>query len=154
MGRGVGAATGPGVRRAGVISLALGLGYATAAAIGLWLAGDFIAGLFLDPAEPENWPVIEIAVRLLLIAAWFQLFDAAQTIALGALRGLRDTAVPMAYAIAGYWGLGFTGAVVLGYWVEIAPGWGGVYGVWLGFVIGLASVAVALTLRFLARSRI
>ena len=154
VGLAVGAENRPGVRRAGVISLALGLGYATAAAIGLWLAGDFIAGLFLDPAEPENWPVIEIAVRLLLIAAWFQLFDAAQTIALGALRGLRDTAVPMAYAIAGYWGLGFTGAVVLGYWVEVAPGWGGVYGVWLGFVIGLASVAVALTLRFLARSRI
>lgn len=149
-----GAADRPGVRRAGIVSLLLGLGYASAAAVLFVLAGDFIVGLFLDRADPANRPVIEIAVGLLVIAGIFQLFDAGQTVALGALRGLRDTAIPMVLAMIGYWGLGFTAALALGLWVEGDPAWTGVYGAWIGFVIGLASVAISLIIRFLIRTRL
>ncbi|MBU2091720.1 MAG: MATE family efflux transporter [Alphaproteobacteria bacterium] len=149
----IGAQDRPGVRRAGLVSLLMGLGYASTAALLFALAGNFIAGLFLDRSDPAALPVIGIAVQLLVIAAIFQLFDATQTIALGALRGLRDTAVPMVIAIFGYWGLGFPAAIALGFWVDLGEGWSGVYGVWLGFVIGLASVALCLTARFLSRTR-
>ena len=71
------------------------------------------------------------------------MFDGAQTIAAGALRGLKDTRIPAVAASIGYWGIGFTTAWLLG----VRMGYGAV-GFWWGFAAGLASVAALLTARF------
>jgi MATE family multidrug resistance protein len=128
----VGIAAGAGdreaVRRAGWTAFLLGLAFMGTMAFSLWLLRWPIVGLFLDLAVPANLVVAAFAVEFLAIAAIFQVFDGAQTIAMGALRGLKDTRVPMAIAAFGYWGLGFT--------------------------IGLAAVALLATGRFAARERL
>ena len=68
-----------------------------------------IAGLYTrDP------PVRELAARLLLMAALFQFSDGVQVGAAGALRGFKDTTIPMALCIFSYWVVGFTFAYMFG----------------------------------------
>src|SRR3546814_19827003 len=79
------------------------------------------------------------------MARLFQLADGGQAVTAGALRGFKDTRVPMVIALAGYWIVGIGTAVLLAF----PLGWGGV-GVWSGLALGLAVVWVALLLRFRA----
>jgi MATE family multidrug resistance protein len=102
-----------------------------------------IAGLYsADPA------VVALAGSLLLYAALFQFPDGIQVVSAGALRGLKDTRVPMWLAALAYWGIGMPVGAGLG----LALGWGAP-GMWLGLTAGLAVAAVLLLRRFLRSSR-
>ena len=91
--------------------------------------------------------VIEIAATLLLFIAVYQLVDDSQAVTIGALRGYKDTRVPMVYGLVGYWCV----ALPLGYCLAeglILPGVApGVYGYWTGLTVGLAIVAICVGLR-------
>jgi multidrug resistance protein, MATE family len=130
-------------RRAGFVALALGIAFMGAAAVVLWTAPEAIIAVYVDIADPANRETVEIARRLIAIAALFQVFDGMQVIAAGALRGYRDAMVPMLLATFGYWGVGFAGC-----WLFAFPLGYGAVGLWWGLALGLAVVAVLLTLRF------
>jgi MATE family multidrug resistance protein len=102
-----------------------------------------LVGLFLDPADPETPKVVAAGVQLVTMAALFQLFDGGQATAIGLLRGVQDTRVPMILASVGYWLVGLPMSYVMGFVV----GWGGV-GVWSGLIAGLVVVWAALSWRF------
>ena len=102
-----------------------------------------LIGVFMSPNEPDRAGVMAIGVGLLAAAALFQLTDAGQVMALGLLRGVQDTKVPMVIAAISYWIIGIPISYILG----ITLGFGGV-GIWLGLAIGLAVAAVLLSLRF------
>jgi MATE family multidrug resistance protein len=130
-------------RRAGQVALALGATFMTTMAVVMWCFPAAIVGLYVDVAEPANREMVGIGLRLLAIAAVFQLFDALQTVAAGTLRGYKDTAFPMLLAAIGYWGVGFAGG-----WALAFPLGLGAVGLWWGLALGLAVVATLLTLRF------
>jgi MATE family multidrug resistance protein len=130
-------------RQAGVAAFLLGVGFMGVAATVLWTKPELIAGLYIAPGAAGRAEVIALSGRLLTVAAFFQVFDGAQTIAAGALRGVKDTRVPAAAATIGYWGVGFTTAWLLG----VRAGMGAV-GIWWGLASGIAAVAVLLSLRF------
>ncbi len=109
------------------------------------LPGPLI-GLFLDPADPRREEVIAIGTVLLGAAALFQLADAMQVMAIGVLRGVQETRVPMIIATISYWLVGLPVAYTLGF----PLGLGGV-GVWLGLAAGLGLAAVLLMLWFWRR---
>ena len=46
-----------------------------------------------------------------MFAAAFQIFDGAQVVGAGMLRGLHDTRVPMIFALLGYWLFGLGGGI-------------------------------------------
>jgi MATE family multidrug resistance protein len=129
-------------RWAWLVALALGIGFMSAAAVVLWAAPGAIIGVYVDIADPANRETVEIARRLIAIAAIFQVFDGIQVIAAGALRGYRDTLVPMLLATFGYWVVGF-GAC----WLFAFPLGYGAVGLWWGLALGLAAAATLLTLR-------
>jgi MATE family multidrug resistance protein len=129
-------------RRAGFVALGLGMGFMSAAAVVLWAAPDAIIGAYVDIADPANRETVQIARHLIAIAAIFQVFDGMQVIAAGALRGYKDTTVPMLLATFGYWGVGFAGC-----WLFAFPLGYGAVGLWWGLAFGLGAVAVMLTLR-------
>jgi MATE family multidrug resistance protein len=124
------------------VALALGIGFMGAMAAVLWTVPEAIIAVYVDIADPANRETVEIARRLIAIAAIFQVFDGMQVIAAGALRGYRDTFVPMLLAAFGYWGAGF-----LGGWSLAFPLGYGAVGLWWGLALGLAVVAILLTLR-------
>ncbi|WP_299295965.1 MATE family efflux transporter [uncultured Tateyamaria sp.] len=102
-----------------------------------------LVSLFIGRDVDARAEILSIGVVLLALAALFQLVDGAQVIALGLLRGVQDTRVPMVLAGVSYWLIGMPVSYVLGF----VLGWEGV-GVWLGLVFGLACAGVALMLRF------
>ncbi len=108
----------------------------------LTLPGPIIAG-FLDPSAEGSERVRGIAVRLLMIAALFQLADAMQVVLLGLLRGLGDTRTPMIIAALSYLAVGIPCSYTLGF-----PLGYGIAGIWVGFIIGLGLAALLLAWRF------
>lgn len=138
-----------GIARAGWTAFALGVSFMAAMALVMLTMPNTLVELFLDPAVPANGPVIALAVSFLFLAALFQVFDGAQSVAAGMLRGLHDTKVPMAFAAFSYWGVALAAAVGLGFGL----GWDGV-GIWTGLALGLAVVAGLMLARWLRRERL
>jgi multidrug resistance protein, MATE family len=138
-----------GVRRAGWTAQGLGIAFMAAMGLVMWSMPTALVGLFLDLDRAENAPVVALAVEFLAFAALFQVVDGAQTIAIGALRGLKDTRVPAILAGIGYWAIGFPVAVALAF----GAGMGGA-GIWAGLALGLAAVAAFQVWRFARRERL
>jgi MATE family multidrug resistance protein len=107
-----------------------------------------LASAFLNEQTPDAAAVLAYAGPLVGIAGIFQLVDGVQAIASGLLRGLKDARVPMIMALVSYWPIGF----LLAWLLAFPLGVGGI-GIWVGFVVGLASAAVMLCLRFYLRVR-
>lgn len=103
----------------------------------------FLMRLFLDPSEPNLDAIVEMGVLLLVVSAAFQIVDATQVAALGMLRGIKDTTVPMVLAIFSYWCVGAPMAYLLGF-----PMGYGAQGVWGGLVIGLSLAAITMLARY------
>jgi len=139
----LGAGRAAAARRAGMVALALGTLFMAASALVLWSIPRAIVGLYVDIDDPANRGLVATALSLLGIAALFQVFDGVQTIAAGALRGYKDTTVPLLLAALGYWGFGFGGG-----WLLAFPLGHGVIGLWWGLALGLAVVAVLLAARW------
>lgn len=87
--------------------------------------------------------VIPIAAQLLILAAVFQLFDGAQVVGLGILRGMGDVNIPTVITFLAYWVVGLPVGYVLGIILNL-----GINGVWYGLVLGLAVSAILLYIRF------
>ncbi len=138
-----------GIKRAGWVALGLGTAFMSSTALLMWTVPHALAGLFVDLERPENARVVSLAVAFLGLAALFQVFDGVQAIALGALRGLKDTRVPAMFAVFGYWVVGFP----IGAALAFKAGMGGV-GVWWGLTIGLVVVAALALARFARRERL
>ena len=132
------------VRAIGISSAVVGTGMMMCSGLLFLTLGRQIAGLFLH--DPK---VIDLAARLLVVAAVFQLFDGVQVTMAGALRGLSDAVVPMVVVAVGYWVL----ALPFGWFLTFNMGMGA-RGVWWGFALGLGIVAVALARRFYGRTRV
>jgi MATE family multidrug resistance protein len=129
--------------RAGWVAIGLGASFMLAMAALLVLGARPIAWAFLDAAEPQAAAVAAMAAGLLTIAGLFQLTDGVQVVAAGALRGLKDTQVPMLMAALGYWGVGMPVGLGLAVWAEVGPA-----GIWLGLAVGVGLVAGLLLLRW------
>jgi MATE family multidrug resistance protein len=87
--------------------------------------------------------VIAFAAQLLIIAAVFQLFDGAQVVGLGILRGMGDVNIPTFITFLAYWVVGLP----VGYYLGMHLNWGA-QGIWCGLVLGLLVSAVLLFFRF------
>lgn len=118
-------------------------------AVMLGFAGMYaFAGGLITSALTTAREVSSLAAELLLVAAIFQLFDGAQVIGVGALRGLTDVRVPAALTFAAYWLLGLPLGYGLAFHTRLGP-----RGLWVGLAAGLAGAAISLTLRFLHKTR-
>jgi MATE family multidrug resistance protein len=98
---------------------------------------------FLPRAFTIEAEIVELAAKLLVIAAMFQLFDGIQVTAIGILRGLEDVKVPTLITLVGYWVLALPLAYCLAFKLELQT-----VGIWIALLSSLVFVSVALFLRF------
>lgn len=126
------------LRPIGFGAFGAGLGLMVVFGLGFALGGRFLA-LGFTP-EPE---VVALATRLLIVAAIFQIFDGAQVIGAGALRGLTDVKIPTGITFVAYWLV----SLPLGRWLAFHTALGAV-GLWAGLAAGLGLAAVLLAWRF------
>lgn len=133
--------------------------FATIIAIGSALALAVItASLLLGNRErvaalyTSDPAVITLAAGLLIYSALFQLSDALQVTAAGALRGYQDTRATMLITLLAYWGVGLPLGYVLGL-TSLLGQPSGPHGLWQGLVAGLTCAALLLALRLRSRSQ-
>ncbi len=138
-----------GMARAGWTGIALGTGFMALTASAMILAPMPLLAIYLDPWDAKNAVLVGFALKYLVIAAAFQLFDGMQAVAAGALRGLQDTRVPMWIAAFSYWVPGIGVALVLGFATPLEG-----VGVWIGLATGLFFAAILLTWRWYRRDRL
>lgn len=133
-----------GAARAGYTGISLSALFMSFTAMTFWLLPKAVIGLYLDAGDPANAEVVAFAVTFLGIAAAFQVADGLQVSAAGALRGLKDTRVPMLISLFSYWLVGMSAGIALAFGLGL-----GGQGLWWGLVLGLATAAALLVTRFI-----
>jgi MATE family multidrug resistance protein len=98
----------------------------------------FLTGLYTDDANLQ-----ELAIHLIYMAAIFQLSDGLQVSGLGALRGLKDTRIPMYVNLIAYWIIGLPLGYLLGIGMDMGP-----TGLWIGLIAGLTIAGILHNWRF------
>lgn len=136
VGNALGAGNPRGAARAGWAAIGLGIVFMAAAGLVFIGAPRWISRAFTN--DPE---VIAAAGPMLAWAALFQLFDGAQGVAVGALRGAGETRITAIAHSVGYWAAGLP----LGYWLCFHAGWGA-QGLWAGLSLALILIGLVLTL--------
>lgn len=132
-----------GVRRAAYAGYTIVIGTQLFSGLVLLTGNDLLVSFYTSDAT-----VATLAASLLLYAAAFQFPDGVQVLSAGALRGLKDTRVPMLLAAMAYWGIGMP----LGAGLGLGLGWGP-KGMWIGLIAGLTVAALLLCTRFLRSSQ-
>ena len=130
-------------RIGGAVGIMLCAGFMFLSAAFLLIFRNTIVGFYTDDAA-----VTGIAISLLLMATLFQVADGVQIGAAGALRGYKDTSVPMVINIGAFWVLAFPLAYLAAITYQAPPNY-----VWAAFVVGLGVAATLLTWRFSRLSR-
>jgi len=125
-------------RYAGLIGIAIVLGFQTFSASMMLIFPEAIVRIYTD--DPGVGP---LAVSLLLYAAIFQYPDGIHICAAGALRGYKDTRAPMVYTIISFWIIGMTLGYQLTFKTELGPA-----GMWVGMIAGLTVAAILMMARF------
>ncbi|MEX1058542.1 MAG: MATE family efflux transporter, partial [Natronospirillum sp.] len=143
----VGAQTPDTAQRLARSSLLLCLGISLFFASLLWLGNAFIARTYT-----QDEAVRSVARQLLLFAALFQIADVVQVTAISALRGYRDTRIPMLIMLFSFWGICLPLGYLLTFTDLLVPAMGAP-GFWIGLTAGLTVASILLALRlFLYRS--
>ena len=108
------------------------------------LGNTWFPWLYLDASTGlDTFAVAELAASLLFIAAFFQIFDGAQVVALGSLRGLQDVKIPTGITFLAYVLSGVPVMLYLSLKANM-----GAQGVWIGLCFGLVVSSLLLYLRF------
>ncbi|MBX7494108.1 MATE family efflux transporter [Qipengyuania sp. 1NDW9] len=144
-----GARDSEGMKRAGWTGIAVGTGFMMLTAMAMILIPKPLLAIYIDPWDPKNALLVAFALKYIVIAAAFQLFDGMQAVAAGALRGLQDTRVPMWIAAFSYWVPGIGLSLYLGFYTPLEG-----VGVWIGLAVGLTVAALLLTSRWARRDRL
>jgi MATE family multidrug resistance protein len=143
VGHALGAGNASAARAGGLTGISMCMLFMTCSATFLVLFRDAVVDLYTSDTSVQA-----IAISLLLMAAVFQIADGAQIGAAGALRGYKDTKMPMVINMFAYWALGFPLAYIATITYRAPPSY-----IWAGFVLGLTVAAIMLTLRFLRISK-
>lgn len=143
VGQALGAGQHAAARHSGFTGIVVSGLFMACSAIFLLVFRDAVVGLYTrDPS------VQAIAISMLLMAAVFQVADGIQVGAAGALRGFKDTRLPMFINMFAYWVLAFPLSYLAAVTFRSPPSY-----IWGGFVIGLSVAALLLTIRFNRVSR-
>ena len=138
VGNGVGSENIIETRRSGFSALILTVSMMSFFALMFILFNNFFPLLYI-----KDKSVVSIASSLLIIAAFFQIFDGSQAVGLGMLRGLMDVRIPTIITFIAYWILMIPSGYILGFKMQL-----GIQGIWLGYILGLAFSAILLNFRF------
>ena len=148
VGHAVGAKRPTEARQIAFYGIALAIIIALISSSFMWLAADWVVKLY-----SPNPQVQLLAASLIQLAVWYQISDAVQINAAGALRGYKDTRIIMLITLFSYWMIGLAG----GWWLAMTDNfWGaqGVYGFWYGLIAGLSVAASILMWRLHSTSRV
>ncbi len=125
-------------RKRGYLGITMATFFMSITAVIMYLFPELITSMYTQDTEVQ-----QVAVSLLYMAAIFQISDGLQVSGYGALRGLKDTTVPMVVNFIAYWMVGLPLGYYLGIIRNIGP-----QGLWMGLIAGLTIAAILHNIRF------
>jgi len=126
------------VKKIGYSNFTMAAVYGLICAFLLFLGRNRLPQLFNDEME-----VLTYTTGLMILAGIFQISDSTQAVGIGLLRGVQDMKIPTFIVLLAYWIVG----IPVGYFLAFQLKWE-VYGLWVGFIVGLSSSALLLFFRF------
>lgn len=134
---------------AGWAAFIIALSFMTLMAIVIYIFARPLVEIFIDEKLANSAAVIALAMGFIKIGALFQIFDGAQVVGAGMLRGLHDTKWAMIFAGFGYWGIGIGVGAFLAFNAGLAGN-----GIWFGLATGLGVVACLMIIRWSMREKL
>lgn len=128
-------------RRDAIAAIACGVGFMCVSAVVFIAAPAWLTSLYTDEAA-----TVAVAVALIPLAGWFQVFDGLQAVTSGVLRGTGDTRIPAVLHLVAFWGIGIPLGYYLGFHTALKE-----RGLWIGLVAGLAAAALLQSARVARR---
>ncbi|MBT8077517.1 MAG: MATE family efflux transporter [Gammaproteobacteria bacterium] len=138
VGHALGAKDAAAARYSGWIGIGIAGTFMFCSAIAVLIFREAVVGIYSPDAAVQA-----IAINLLFMAAIFQVADGIQISAAGALRGYKDTRVPMVINTFAFWVLAFPLAYMATITYRSPPQY-----IWGAFVLGLTVSAIMLSLRY------
>ena len=136
VGHAVGARDWSRARQSAIAGMLLAAGLATLLGGLIWLVRNPLVA-----AASNDHAVRAVALALIVYIAFYQVFDALQTVAAFSLRAYKITFLPMLVHVACFWGVGLFG----GWWLAFhGPQPMGVAGFWTGLTLSLILAATLL----------
>lgn len=126
------------VKKIGYSNFTMAAVYGLICAFILFLGRNMLPQLFNNEME-----VLTYTTGLMILAGIFQISDSTQAVGIGLLRGVQDMKIPTFIVLLAYWIVG----IPVGYFLAFQLKWE-VYGLWVGFIVGLSSSALLLFFRF------
>ena len=117
-----------------ILASAIALTFATL----LFVFSSQIARLYTGDADVQA-----VTMRLLAFAALFQIADVLQVTCISALRGYKDTGIPLFIMLFSFWGVGLPLGYILTFTDWLVPSLGAA-GFWVGLTAGLTSASLLL----------
>lgn len=142
VGYAVGSGDAAALRRSVSTAMTVGIMGTAALCVSLLLFRDIIPLMFLSGSVDGTGKVTGLASGLLVILGAVIFADGPRALAVGVLRGLKDTRAPLAMAVAGYWVVGVPLGLVLGFSI----GWEA-KGIWCGILAGVVVTGLLLCTR-------
>ena len=135
------------LKRISLSILLLGIFFALIFTLLIIIFREYLPYIYIDISDVYNYEkniiIVQKSAKLFIIVALFQLFDSAQVIILGALRGMQDVKIPTIIVYIAYWVIGFPISFYFGDINMLKE-----IGIWIGLLCGLLFSAVFLYLRF------
>ena len=135
------------LKRISLSILFLGIVFATIFSLLIFFLRDALPYIYIDITDSINYAknleIVDKAATLFIIVSLFQLFDSAQVIILGTLRGMQDVKIPTIIVFIAYWVVGFPISYYYGDFYQLKE-----VGIWIGLLCGLLFSSVFLYLRF------
>jgi MATE family multidrug resistance protein len=126
------------VKKIGYSNFSMAAIYGLICAVLLYLGRNALPQLFND-----EYNVLKYTSGLMILAGVFQISDSTQAVGIGLLRGIQDMKIPTFIVLIAYWIIG----IPIGYYLAFSLKWE-VYGLWIGFIVGLSASALLLFFRF------
>lgn len=143
VGRAIGRGDMPAARRDAVAAIMCGVGFMCLTAVAFLGAPEWLATRFTRDST-----TLAVAVALIPLAGWFQVFDGLQAVTSGVLRGTGDTRIPAILHMIAFWGIGVPLGVYLGFRTDFRE-----RGLWMGLVAGLMAASLLQSARVMFRLR-
>lgn len=143
VGRAVGRGDIAAAKRDALAAIVCSVGVMCISATGFVFAPEWLAGRYTGEVA-----TLSVAVSLIPLAGAFQLFDGAQAVIGGVLRGTGDTRIPAMLHLLAFWGVGVPLGAYLGFYTPLRE-----QGFWWGLVAGLGAAAALQGTRLFYRFR-
>ena len=136
------------IKKIAKLTTAISLSFSVMVGILLWSKPQYLAGFFIDLADPSEAEVLAIVLKLFFLLIFLILIRALNNTLIGLLRALFDTQYPLVIGVLSTLGIGLPFGYLLAFRFNM-----GLFGLYVGYAVGVGLNSALMMLRWNYRVR-